>query len=62
MPIPQHGNNANIILLIFLILFGLAMTGCNAGKNLGSQDKGWSPVVAADGMVYVGRVSGKVLA
>ena len=62
MSISQHGNRANITLLIFLILFGLAMTGCNAGKNLGSQDKGWSPVVAADGMVYVGSVSGKVLA
>ena len=58
----QRINKANITLIILLISFGLATTGCNAGKNLGSQDRGWSPVVASDGMVYVGSVSGKVLA
>jgi len=58
----QHINKANLTLIILLIAFGLVTTGCNAGKNLGSQDRGWSPVVASDGMVYVGSVSGKVLA
>ena len=58
----QHINKANLTLIILMISFGLVTTGCNAGKNLGSQDRGWSPVVASDGMVYVGSVSGKVLA
>ena len=62
MPTLQHLNSANITLIIVLISIALITTGCNAGKNLGSQDKGWSPVAASEGMVYVGSVSGKILA
>ena len=62
MPTLQHINKANLTLIILMISFALTLTGCNAGKNLGSQDRGWSPVVASEGMVYVGSISGKILA
>ena len=39
----------------------LLFTGCT-GRNLGASDEGWSPVVAAEGMVYVGTIQGQVLA
>ncbi len=48
--------------LLLLAALALLTTGCNAGRNLGASDRGWSPVVAAEGMVYVGTVQGQVLA
>ena len=62
MPKFQTNNRPNLTVIILLISLAFTVTGCNAGKNLGSQDRGWSPVVASEGMVYVGSVSGKILA
>ena len=39
----------------------LLTIGCGGGY-LGASERGWSPVVAAEGMVYVGTVQGQVLA
>ena len=51
-----------IVLPILVIILAFTVTGCNAGRNLGAQDKGWSPVVASEGVVYVGSITGQVLA
>ena len=44
-----------------MALLALSIIGCT-GRNLGASDRGWSPVVAAEGMVYVGTIQGQVLA
>ncbi len=59
IPARQLGRRLGMLLLLAALV--LLFTGCT-GRNLGASDQGWSPVVAADGMVYVGTIQGKVLA
>ena len=58
----RPNDRLTIVLPILLIILAFSVTGCNAGRNLGAQDKGWSPVVASEGVVYVGSITGQVLA
>ena len=59
IPTRQLGRRLGALLL--LAALALLFTACT-GRNLGASDRGWSPVVAAEGMVYVGTIQGQVLA
>ncbi len=59
IPVCQPGRRLGALLL--LAALALLITSCT-GRNLGASDRGWSPVVAAEGMVYVGTIQGQVLA
>ena len=59
--IPTRPLGGRLGALFFLAALVLLITACS-GQHLGASDEGWSPVVAADGMVYVGTIQGQVLA
>ena len=59
IPARQLGRRLGALLLVAAL--PLLITACT-GRGLGASDQGWSPVVAADGMVFVGTIQGKVLA
>ena len=61
LPTPARQLGRRLGPLLLLAALVLLFTGCT-GRNLGASDEGWSPVVAAEGMVYVGTIQGQVLA
>ena len=66
MAIRQLGRSLRAPVLAVLAVLALVIVGCGGGGGgfgyLGAADRGWSPVVAAEGMVYVGTIQGQVLA
>ena len=60
-PIPTSQLERRIRTLLLLAALPLLFAACT-GRDLGASDEGWSPVVAAEGMVYVGTIKGQVLA
>ena len=61
LTIPNGQLGRRLGALLLLAALALIITGCT-GRNLGASDEGWSPVVAAEGIVYVGTIQGQVLA
>ncbi len=61
LAIPKRQLGRRLGALLLLAALPLLITACT-GRNLGASDRGWSPVVAAEGTVYVGTIQGQVLA
>ena len=60
-PLPARQLGRRLGALLLLAALSPLFAACT-GRDLGASDEGWSPVVAAEGMVYVGTIKGQVLA